>query len=343
MNVLAIETSCDETAAAVVTDQLAVRANLVYSQIHRHQPYGGVVPEIAARAHVEVLPRLVQGALDQAGLTWDQVDRLAVTRGPGLASSLLVGLSAAKALALRLDRPLTAVHHLEGHLVSIFLGLGAPPASILPAVVLLVSGGHTCLLGVDAPGSYRLLGHTLDDAAGEALDKGSKLLGLGYPGGPALEKAARGGNVRAVAFPRGIGHAGEAGDDRIAFSFSGLKTSLLYYLRDHPLTPGTEAFRDVCASYQEAVVQSLIAGARCALERFPAVTLACAGGVARNGRLREALGTLASEQGLRLRMADPDYCTDHAAMIGAVAALGLGETVTDPATLDVRPTWPLGR
>lgn len=341
MRVLGIETSCDETAAAIVTDRLEVRANLVYSQIHRHQPYGGVVPEIAARAHVEVLPRLMEEALEQAGMGWGEVDRIAVTRGPGLASSLLVGLAAAKGLAWRLGRPLTAVHHLEAHLSSIYLGLSEPPSALLPAVVLLVSGGHTCLLYTDAPGTYRRLGSTLDDAAGEALDKGAKLLGLGYPGGPALEKAARGGDPQAVRFPRGS-MRGARPEDGIAFSYSGLKTALRYHLAANPVEPGTPAFCDVCASYQWAVVDALIAGAERAIKAHPCGTLACAGGVARNALLRSRLDDLASRHGVRLRMADPEFCTDNAAMVAAVAALGLGEPVADPAAVDVRPTWPLG-
>jgi N6-L-threonylcarbamoyladenine synthase len=204
MIILGIETSCDETAVALVRDGRDVLANVVYSQVARHAPYGGVVPEVAARAHVAVLPGLLQRALDETGLSWAAVDGVAATRGPGLATSLVIGFSAAKALSLRLDVPLLGVNHLEAHLHSVLLGPGVPAAAdVLPALVLLVSGGHTCLVRLEGPGRHQLLGRTVDDAAGEALDKGAKLLGLGYPGGPELEVAARGGKPDFVRFPTG--------------------------------------------------------------------------------------------------------------------------------------------
>ena len=343
MNMLGIETSCDETAVAVVSDGGVVRANHVYSQIERHRPHGGVVPEIAARAHVEALPGLLTGALAEAGLAWADVDALAVTCGPGLASSLIVGVTAAQALALRLHRPLWSVNHLEGHLHSIVLGAGEPAP--LPALVLLVSGGHTCLVRVAAPGRYEVLGQTLDDAAGEALDKGAKLLGLGYPGGPAIERAAAGGNPRAIAFPRGAGGAAaaarQAGGD-LWFSFSGLKTALLYHVRAHPEAAAGEALRDTAASYQEAVVDALIARVERALDGTEAVTLGAAGGVACNRRLREKLGALAAVRGLRLAVAEPRYCTDNAAMIAAAALAGFARRADPPGDLDAHPVLPLG-
>ena len=235
MLVLGIETSCDETAVALVRDGRDVLVNLVYSQVARHRPYGGVVPEIASRAHVEVLPSLLRDAISAAGCAWGGVDAVAVTRGPGLATSLLVGTTAARALAVSLQVPLLGVNHLEGHLYSVFLpptkgdsrANWPRPADHTPLLVALVTGGHTLLAVVEELGRYRIIGQTLDDAAGEALDKGSSLLGLGYPGGPAIEQAARGGRADAIDFPRGAG-AGQAGsvpggfDRAFCFSYSGL-------------------------------------------------------------------------------------------------------------------------
>lgn len=347
MNILGIETSCDETAVAVVRDGRDVLSNVVYSQIARHAAYGGVVPEVAARAHVEVLPDLVQKAMDDAGLSWADVDGVAATRGPGLATSLAIGLAAAKALALRLEAPMVGIHHLEAHLYSVLLGPDAPPAiEALPALVLLVSGGHTCLVRMEGPGRHELLGQTVDDAAGEALDKGAKLLGLGYPGGPELEAAARGGDPSAVDFPRGV--ARNARRDLnvrhpdLCFSFSGLKTALLYRLRSHPVQRGTGAFADVAASYQEAVVDTLARQVDRALDRFPVRSVACAGGVARNGPLRERLAAVATSRGLPLLLARPEYCTDNAAMIAALAgALLAGGASPTSLDVDIDPNLPL--
>lgn len=345
MRVLGIETSCDETSVAVV-DGRTVRSNVVYSQIAQHEPWGGVVPEIASRAHVERLPDILTEALRTAGAGWGDLDAIAVTHGPGLATSLLVGVVAAKALAVRLDRPLYAVNHLAGHLYSIFLGPDVP-AGEGEGVVLLVSGGHTSLLRVRGPRDIRMLGETLDDAAGEALDKGAKLLKLGYPGGPAIERTAQGGNPAAVRFPRGMGpgtegiETGGLGRD-LCFSFSGLKTALLYHLRDRPgLTDDPQALRDVAASYQEAVVDALLERVDRACERLRPTWIGCAGGVARNRGLREKMAAFGRSAGLPVAVAPPEFCTDNAAMIAAAAAAGLGRKVVPVANLDVEPSAPL--
>lgn len=345
--ILGIETSCDETAVALVRDGREVLANVVYSQVARHAPYGGVVPEVAARAHVAVLPGLLQRALDETGLSWAGVDGVAATRGPGLATSLVIGFSAAKALSLRLDVPLLGVNHLEAHLYSVLLGPDAPAAAeVLPALVLLVSGGHTCLVQLEGPGRHQLLGQTVDDAAGEALDKGAKLLGLGYPGGPELEVAARGGRPDFIRFPRGATR-NERRDLQVqrpdlCFSFSGLKTALLYHLREHPEAKTDHTFAHVAASYQEAVVDTLVQQVERALDEVPVRSIACAGGVARNQSLRDRLAAVALSRGLPLLLARPEYCTDNAAMIGALAGALLADgAAPTPLDADIDPNLPL--
>ncbi len=340
---LGIETSCDETAAAVVTSAGRVLSNVVHSQIALHQPHGGVVPEIASRAHVELLPGIVERAISEAGIAWDEIDGIAVTSEPGLASALLVGVAAAQALALRLDRPLVAVNHIEAHLRSIFLGEGCPLDRALPTVALVVSGGHTCLIELSPDRAPRLLGQTLDDAAGEALDKGAKLMGLGYPGGPAIEAAAAGGDSKRVAFPRGgVTSAIEGLDPALCFSFSGLKTALRYYLRDHPEALNAEHLPHVAASYEEAVVSVLVERLESALTKTGASQAAAAGGVARNRRLRSRLAEMAARRGVRLGLAAPEFCSDNAAMVAAVAAAGFGRSVRPIGALDIRPTAPIG-
>jgi N6-L-threonylcarbamoyladenine synthase len=344
MRVLGIETSCDETAAAVVQNGRTVQSNVVYTQIARHQPYGGVVPEIACRAHVEALPSLVRQALSDAGATWNDIDAVAATYGPGLAGALLVGVGMAEGLAQRLNKPLIGVNHVEAHIYSLFLDSQAPePGAVCPCLVLMVSGGHTALIRMDRVGRYRMLGQTLDDAAGEALDKGAAVLRLGYPGGPIIEKRAEGGNPHAVKFPRGMEYSDEKTrtfglDPELCFSFSGLKTALLYYVRSHPEIFSDDAmFRDVVASYQQAVCESLLRRVRnaFAMERFR--SLACVGGVARNKVLRAGLEQVAHQHGARLLLAPMAYCTDNAAMVAAVAAAeGAGvKRATDH--LDVDP------
>lgn len=339
MIILGIETSCDETAAACVRDGGAVLSSVVHTQIAQHSPYGGVVPEIASRAHVEALPFIVETALREAGVDWSALDAVAVTRGPGLVSSLMIGMAFGQALALRLNRPLIPTHHLEAHLYALRLdatGEDAPP----PEVTLLVSGGHTLLVHAEAWGRYRTLGRSLDDAAGEALDKGAKLMGLGYPGGPAIEQAAAGGNPAAFAFPRGR-PAGQAEGPDFPFSFSGLKTALLYRLKASPEDARPPRLADLAASYQEAVVDVLAARLDEAANAVNARSVGCVGGVARNKRLRDRLETDAKRAGRRLTLAPPRYCTDNAAMVAGAAWLRRDEALPPDSPMEPLPRWPL--
>lgn len=344
MLVLGIETSCDETSAGVVRDGYAVLSNVVFSQVELHGPYGGVVPEIASRSHVQALPGVIEEAVRESGVDWAELDAVAATYGPGLASSLLVGLSAAKALSLRLDRPLVAINHLEAHIYSVFLGEEAPrPEAVCPFLALVVSGGHTCLVRVEGLGRYRLLGQTIDDAAGEAFDKGANLLGLGYPGGPAIDRAAAGGRADAVAFPRGR-QKSESNplpqfDAELCFSFSGLKTALLYYLREHSASGAGAAVADVAASYQEAIVDALVD--RCERGLQDERCLACVGGVSLNSRLRSRLQDLAEARSVRLLLAAPRHCADNAAMIAGLAGAGQGVRGGAAMTIDADPNLPL--
>lgn len=347
MNVLGIETSCDETAAAVVADGRVVRSSAVFSQVALHCPHGGVVPEIASRQHVENLPRVLDEALAQSGLRWSHLQAVAVTYGPGLASSLLVGLSAAKALALRLNIPLIGINHLEAHLYSVFLAPDAPCyETACPLVACIVSGGHTCLVRVDAPGSYQRLGQTIDDAAGEAFDKGAKLLGLEYPGGPAIDRVSAGGDAGRVAFPRTRVMMSKFTDGlspALCFSFSGLKTSLLYYLRDHPEAVQEPALKDVAAGYQEAIVECLVRGAQRALQRERVRTLVVAGGVSLNRRLRVRLLDMAAGLNVRVLLPSSSHCVDNAAMVAGLAGIGQGITGEAAWSLDVCPNLVLGK
>lgn len=342
MIVLGIETSCDETAAAVLVNG-GVRSNIIYSQIAKHAPYGGVVPEIASRDHVKKLPGIMEEAMQTAGCSFEQLDGIAVTYGPGLSSSLLIGYSAARALSQRLDIPLTGVHHHEGHIYSVFLGENPPVLDVaFPMMVLLVSGGDTKLVYMKAPGFYEVAGQTIDDAAGEALDKGAMLLGLGYPGGPVIQRTAEGGNPKAVRFPRGLDNAGGewkyAFDRKLCFSFSGLKTALLYHVQNHPETLTDEsAKRDLIASYQEAVADALATRVERALEQYACASFACAGGVSLNKVLREKLTRLSEKTGIPLRLSSPKLCTDNAAMIAGAAFIkwSCGYPFVTPA--DVNP------
>ena len=347
MNVLGIETSCDETSAAVVCDGRRVLSNAVLTQILKHRPYGGVVPEIASRCHVEEMTGMVEEAVGKAGIGWNEIDRVAVTYGPGLATSLLVGLAAGKALAMRLGIPLAGVNHIEAHVFSLFLGEQAPrPDDVAPLLVLMVSGGHTYLIRMDGIGRYRLLGQTMDDAAGEALDKGANLMKLGYPGGPAIEQAARGGNVEFIRFPRGTdrtpgGRFGELERD-FCFSYSGLKTSLLYYLRNHPEALENGGLKDVAASYQEAVFDALLLRVERAFRVGSYKALGCVGGVARNQRLRAKLEHAARKHGVPLLLAAPEFCTDNAAMIAGLGGIEGALLRMDEGDLDVRPDLVIG-
>ena len=318
--VLGIETSCDETAAAVVEGARTVLSSVVSSQVDLHARYGGVVPEIASRAHVELLTPVVAQAIVEAGVDDDHVDAVAATVGPGLIGALLVGVSAAKALALVWDVPFVAVNHLEAHLYAAFL---EEPDIELPLVVLLVSGGHTMLVLMEGHGRYRRLGGTIDDAAGEAFDKVARYLGLGYPGGPAIDRVALEGDPEAIAFPRAIL------DEGYDFSFSGLKTAVVNYARKHPeaSTP------DVAASFQEAVVDVLVTKARRAAREHGAKGICLAGGVAANSQLRERVLDACVADGLHAFLPSRSMCTDNAAM---VAAAGWWRLQSDgPSRLDV--------
>ena len=346
MVVLGIESSCDETAAAVVRDGREVLSSVVNSQVASHRPYGGVVPEIASREHVEAFPKVVAEALERAGMGWGEIDAVAATHGPGLASSLLVGLSGARALGQALGKPVWGVNHHEAHLAGIFLDPAAPgPAECCPVLALLVSGGHSSLVEMAAVGQYRQLGQTLDDAAGECLDKGANLLGLGYPGGPAIERAAAGGDPGFVKFPRGLEHAknrlaANGLDVGLCFSFSGLKTALLYHLKNHP---GDREGRlaDLAASYQEAVLESLAIRVERALAAAKPKTLACVGGVAKNAALRRKLTASARAHGARLLFPPLEYCADNAAMVAAAAGLRELAGLGNPQAVEADPSLPL--
>ena len=302
--VLGIETSCDETAAAVVVDGHQVLSSVVSSQVELHARFGGVVPEIASRAHVELLTPVVARALVEAGIADDHVDAVAATVGPGLIGALLVGVSAAKTLALVWDVPFVAVNHLEAHLYAALL---EDPEIELPVIVLLVSGGHTLIILMEGHGRYRVLGSTIDDAAGEAFDKVARYLGLGYPGGPAIDLISNEGDPTAIAFPRAMLNEG------FDFSFSGLKTSVVNHVRRNPEV----ATADVAASFQLAVVDVLVTKARRAAHEHGAKGLCLAGGVAANSLLRERLLDVCVADGLRAFLPSRAMCTDNAAMVAA--------------------------
>ncbi|CAN5550692.1 tRNA (adenosine(37)-N6)-threonylcarbamoyltransferase complex transferase subunit TsaD [soil metagenome] len=302
--VLGIETSCDETAAALVLGGTDIASNIVSSQIELHAAFGGVVPEVASRAHLDLLNPVVARAIVEAGVDEQRIDAVACTIGPGLIGALLVGVSAAKALALAWDVPFVGVNHLEAHLYASLLD---DPSVEFPVVVLLVSGGHTMLVEMQAPGKYRLLGQTVDDAAGEAFDKVARFLDLGYPGGPAVEREALDGDPEAIAFPRAMRHEG------LDFSFSGLKTSVVNYVRKHPDVD----LGDLAASFQEAVIDVLVEKARRAARDVGARGIALGGGVAANGHLRATLLGACAADDLRGYVPSRDMCTDNAAMIAA--------------------------
>lgn len=340
MTLLAFETSCDETSVAVLQAG-EVRANLVASQVHLHAEYGGVVPELAAREHLRNVPRLARLALQQADLRPDQLDAVAATQGPGLPNALMVGLKAAQGLAFALDRPFVGIHHHEAHLYSPWVTgspLRADFAAFEPNVALIVSGGHTLLVHVTELLRHRVLGATLDDAAGECFDKSAKLLGLPYPGGPAIDRLAAEGNPAAFAFPRPL--LADAGND---FSFSGLKTAVRYYLRDHPDAPeNPRTLRDLCASVQAAIVDVLVAKTIRAAKRLKVACVTGSGGVTCNRALRSQLSQACARHGLALHLATPELCTDNAAMVGLLADLKIERHATRPEPDgEIRPNWPL--
>jgi N6-L-threonylcarbamoyladenine synthase len=303
--ILAIETSCDDTCAAVVTDDGEIRSNVIASQGLLHARYGGVVPEIASRHHLELIDAVIGDALERSSTSFERIDTVAVTRGPGLIGALLVGLSSAKALAAVRRLPLAAVDHLHGHVVA--STLGSDPIEP-PYLALVASGGHTFLARVDEPSEYTVLGQTVDDAAGEAFDKGARLLGLGYPGGPAVDRLARDGDPASFDFPR-------SAPGVLDFSFSGLKTALLYRIRDLGDAEAERRGADLAASYQRAIVDALTSRTAAALERERLERLAIGGGVAANSELRTAV----QELGVQVWVPPLELCTDNAAMIAGAA------------------------
>ncbi|MCW3834930.1 tRNA (adenosine(37)-N6)-threonylcarbamoyltransferase complex transferase subunit TsaD [Sphingomonas canadensis] len=323
--ILGLESSCDETAAALVSCAREVRAHRLARQEAQHRPYGGVVPEIAARAHVEALGPLVEAALADAGVSLNDVDAIAATAGPGLIGGVMVGLVTGKALALAAGKPLIAVNHLEGHALSPRL---ADPDLGFPYLLLLVSGGHCQLLLVEGVGAYRRLATTIDDAAGEAFDKTAKMLGLGFPGGPAVEEAASRGTPR-IPLPRPLVGSGEP-----HFSFAGLKSAVARIANDYPP-------EDVAASFQQAVVDCLIDRTRIALGKVKVLALVVAGGVAANRAVRGALQELAAEQGVRFVAPPLWLCTDNAAMIAWAGAERFAAGFSDPLDVPARARWPL--
>ena len=327
MLILGLESSCDETAAALVTGDGRVLAHRLAGQEAAHAPYGGVVPEIAARAHVEALPPLVEAAFAEAGLTLADVDAVAATAGPGLVGGVMVGLVTGKALAHAANKPFVAVNHLEGHALSPRL---SDPDLDFPYLLLLVSGGHCQLLLVEGVGRYRRLATTIDDAAGEAFDKTAKLLGLGFPGGPAVERAAALGDPRAVPLPRPLKGAAEP-----HFSFAGLKSAVARAVGDYPP-------KDLAASFQAAVVDCLLDRTARALAAAPqARTLVVAGGVAANAAVRESLSDLANNHARRFVAPPLWLCTDNAAMIAWAGAERFAAGLVDPLDTPARPRWPL--
>ncbi|MES2939084.1 MAG: tRNA (adenosine(37)-N6)-threonylcarbamoyltransferase complex transferase subunit TsaD [Pseudomonadota bacterium] len=344
MRILGIETSCDETGVALVETSdgsgagalPVLRAHALHSQIEMHQAYGGVVPELASRDHIRRVLPLAHTVLTEAGCALADVDLVAYTRGPGLAGALLVGAGIACALGAALDRPVLGVHHLEGHLLSPFLSADPPR---FPFVALLVSGGHTQLMQVEEVGRYELLGETIDDAAGEAFDKSAKLMGLGYPGGPALAGLAQHGNAHAFKLPRPLLHSGD-----LDFSFAGLKTAVLTQatklgadLQDRKA--------DLAASTQAAIVEVLVKKSLMALQRTGLDRLVVAGGVGANRQLRAQLDTACAERGVRVHYPELHLCTDNGAMIAMAAAMRVDAGIALPRrdyAFDVKPRWPLG-
>jgi N6-L-threonylcarbamoyladenine synthase len=326
--ILGLESSCDDSAAALVTGDRRVLAHAVVGQGQAHQPYGGVVPEIAARAHVEILPGLIERVLGEAKLAVADVDAVAATAGPGLIGGVMVALLAGKGLALAAGKPLIAVNHLEGHALSPRL---ADPDLSFPYLLLLVSGGHCQLLEVRGVGDYRRLATTIDDAAGEAFDKAAKLLGLGYPGGPAVEARAKHGNAAAVPLPRPL-----LGSAEPHFSFAGLKSAV-----QRAVASGAYGSDDIAASFQQAVVDCLVDRTALALGNCDAPTLVVAGGVAANQAIRGALAGLAAREGRRFSVPPAWLCTDNAAMIAWAGAERFAAGLTDPLDAPARARWPL--
>lgn len=306
--ILAIESSCDETAAAVVTDGREVKSNIIYSQIDLHTLYGGVVPEIASRKHVEKINQVIEAAVKEATVTWDDIDAVAVTYGPGLVGALLVGVSAAKSIAYAKKKPLVGVNHIEGHIMANFI---ENPELKPPFMCMVASGGHSHLVYVRDYNEFEIVGRTRDDAAGEAFDKVARAIGLGYPGGPKVDKLSKEGNPQAIAFPRAF-----MADAPYDFSFSGLKSAVLNYLNSCEMKHVEVNKADVAASFQQAVIDVLTDNSIRAAKDFGCEVLALAGGVASNSSLRSAMEEKCRCEGIKFYHPSPVYCTDNAAMIG---------------------------
>ncbi len=335
VKILAIESSCDETAAAVVVNGRDVRSNVISSQIDIHTLYGGVVPEIASRKHIERINQVIGQALDTAEMTLDDLDAIAVTYGPGLVGALLVGVAEAKAIAYAKKLPLLGIHHIEGHISANYIeNKELEP----PFLCLVVSGGHTHLVNVCDYGVYEVIGATRDDAAGEAFDKAARAIGLGYPGGPKIEKAALLGNADAIAFPRA-----KVGGSDYDFSFSGLKSAVLNYLNGCRMKQIPIVQEDVAASFQKAVVDVLVGHAAHAMEQYGAEKFAIAGGVASNMMLRDRMKEACEQRGVRFYYPSPVLCTDNAAMIGAAAYYDYIAGRRDDWSLNAVPNLKLGR
>ena len=326
--ILGLESSCDDTSAALVTSDRHILAQAVVGQNAAHQPYGGGVPEIAARAHVEILPGMIRRVLDEAGIAIEEIDAIAATAGPGLIGGVMVALLAGKGLALAAGKPLLAVNHLEGHALSPRL---VDPDLGFPYLLLLVSGGHCQLLEVRGVGDYKRLATTIDDAAGEAFDKAAKLVGLGYPGGPAIEELAKEGDPTAVPLPRPL-----VGSDEPHFSFAGLKSAV-----QRAVASGGHAHEDIAASFQQAVVDCLVDRTALALGKTDAPALVVAGGVAANTAIRTALADLAEREGRRFSVPPAWLCTDNAAMIAWAGAERFAAGMTDALDAPARARWPL--
>jgi len=336
MRVLAIETSCDDTGAAIVFNGRKILSNVVSSQVSVHQKYGGVVPELASRRHIESIVPIVTEALEAAKVTLKEIDGIAVTQGPGLVGSLLVGLSFAKSLSLATELPFVGINHIEAHLSAIFLE-EKPPR--FPFIGLVVSGGHTSLFHVDGFGKYKRLGQTRDDAAGEAFDKVAKLLGLGYPGGPIIDELSKTGDPKAIRFPRA-----SLGRDSFDFSFSGLKTAVVNYVKSHP-EPVEDypenLVRDIVSSFQEAVVEVLVKKTLQAAQHEELKRIVLSGGVAANRRLRERMKEEASAEKMKVYIPSPSFCTDNAAMVGVVGYEYLKRGIRSPLSLNAFSNLPL--
>ncbi len=334
IKILAIETSCDETSAAVVVNGTQIKSNIISSQIDLHKKFGGVVPEIASRKHIEKMNPVIQEALDEANITFEELDAIAVTYAPGLVGALLVGLATAKAIAFACNKPLIGVHHIEGHISANYI---ENPEFKPPFICMVVSGGHTHLVYVKDYGDYEVVGKTRDDAVGEAFDKVARTIGLGYPGGPKIDALAKTGNPKAIHFPRTYLEG-----DSYDFSFSGIKSAVLNYINQCQMKNETVCEADIAASFQEAVVEVLVTKTMKAAKAYGAVRVALAGGVAANSQLRSEMKKACDAQGITLQYPSMILCTDNAAMIGAAGYFEFIKGVRHGMDLNAVPHLKLG-